>query len=331
MNIGDIAKMAGVSSAAVSRYFNHRSLSEEKRAAIQKVVEETGFRPSMQARTLRTKKTNLVGVVMPRINSSAVSRMVWGILSALNEAEYHMVLSDTQRSVDKEMEYLSFFACRQVDGILLLGTTMEEKERELLSEMSVPVLIIGQRLDGFPCIYQQDFEATYELTKLALEGGSRFPCFIGADDRDFAVGKGRRQGFEKACAEKGVPLTEDRFVVAEFSVDAGREKAKELYERYPGLDALLCATDDMAVGAIQFLKEQGVNVPGQVQVAGHGDAQVSRVISPSLTTVHFDYGQTGRLAAQKLVSLIEKGVISKPSLSMDYGIVRRESTREKEG
>ncbi|MBQ1492916.1 MAG: LacI family DNA-binding transcriptional regulator, partial [Blautia sp.] len=70
MNIGDIAKMAGVSSAAVSRYFNHRSLSEEKRAAIQKVVEETGFRPSMQARTLRTKKTNLVGVVMPRINSS---------------------------------------------------------------------------------------------------------------------------------------------------------------------------------------------------------------------------------------------------------------------
>ena len=96
MNIAEIAKMAGVSKAAVSRYLNNGYISEEKREAIRKVVEETGYRPSVQAQTLRTRKTRMIGVIVPKISSTSVARVVEGILSTLNERGYQMLLAVAQ-------------------------------------------------------------------------------------------------------------------------------------------------------------------------------------------------------------------------------------------
>lgn len=96
MNISEIAKLAGVSSAAVSRYFNNGYISEEKKEAIRKVVEQTGYRPSVQAQTLRTKKTKMIGVIVPKVASTSIGKIVEGILSVLNESGYQMLLAVTQ-------------------------------------------------------------------------------------------------------------------------------------------------------------------------------------------------------------------------------------------
>lgn len=104
MNIGEIAKLAGVSSAAVSRYFNHGYISEEKKEAIRKVVEETGYRPSLQAQTLRTKKTRMIGVIVPKIASASIGKVVEGILSVLNNSEYQTLMAVTQNNPEKELE-----------------------------------------------------------------------------------------------------------------------------------------------------------------------------------------------------------------------------------
>ena len=92
MNIAEIAKLAGVSSAAVSRYFNNGHISEEKKEAIRKIVEETGYRPSVQAQTLRTKKTKMIGVIVPKVASASIGRIVEGILSVLNDSQYQTLL-----------------------------------------------------------------------------------------------------------------------------------------------------------------------------------------------------------------------------------------------
>ena len=103
MNIAEIAKLAGVSPAAVSRYFNNGYISDEKRKAIRRVVEQTGYRPSLQAQTLRTKRTKLIGVIVPRINSGAVGSIVAGVLSVLDAGGYQMLLADTQNAPEKEI------------------------------------------------------------------------------------------------------------------------------------------------------------------------------------------------------------------------------------
>ena len=110
MNIAEIAKRAGVSSAAVSRYFNDGYISEEKREKIRRVVEETGYRPSVQAQTLRTKKTKMIGVIVPKVASASIGRVVEGILSVLNGRKYQMLLAVTQNDPEKELEYLDAFS-----------------------------------------------------------------------------------------------------------------------------------------------------------------------------------------------------------------------------
>ena len=122
MNIAEIAKRAGVSSAAVSRYFNDGYISEEKREKIRRVVEETGYRPSVQAQTLRTKKTKMIGVIVPKVASASIGRVVEGILSVLNGRKYQMLLAVTQNDPEKELEYLDAFSEKQVDGVILVAT-----------------------------------------------------------------------------------------------------------------------------------------------------------------------------------------------------------------
>ena len=118
MNISEIAKLAGVSSAAVSRYFNQGDIAEEKREAIRKVVDATGYRPSVQAQTLRTKKTKMIGVIVPKIASASIGRVVEGILSVLNKSGYQMLLAVTQNNPKKELEYLTTLREKQVDGVI---------------------------------------------------------------------------------------------------------------------------------------------------------------------------------------------------------------------
>ena len=117
MNINEIAELAGVSRATVSRYLNDGYVSEEKRAAIRKVIEETGYRPSQQARNLRSKVTKLVGVIIPDIESGSVSQMVSGISEVLSVKGYQLLLADTRNNTRAELKYLRIFEKNQVDGI----------------------------------------------------------------------------------------------------------------------------------------------------------------------------------------------------------------------
>ena len=124
MNINEIASLAGVSRATVSRFLNNGYVSEEKRQRIKKVIDETGYRPSAQAQTLRTKKTNLVGVIIPKINSDSIGRMVAGISLVLSQAGYQLLLANTDNNEKEEIKYLKVLAEKQVDGIILIGTVI---------------------------------------------------------------------------------------------------------------------------------------------------------------------------------------------------------------
>lgn len=126
MNINEIARLAGVSRATVSRYLNKGYVSEEKKEIIRKVIEETGYQPSAQAQTLRTKKTSLVGVILPKINSDTISREVAGISDVLTARGYQLILANTNNNLDEELKYLSLFTRKHkqmLKDIRILGDT----------------------------------------------------------------------------------------------------------------------------------------------------------------------------------------------------------------
>ncbi len=321
MNIAEIAKLAGVSSAAVSRYFNNGYISEEKREAIRKVVNETGYRPSIQAQTLRTKKTKMIGVIVPKIASASIGRIVEGILSILNESEYQMILAVTQNDPKKEQEYLSSFNDKLVDGVILIATVFTTGHKRILKNMSVPVVIVGQQLSGYCCVYHDDYHASYELTKLLLEKGRKNLGYIGAIQQDKAVGMERYRGFKDAVHDMNCDELAKNYVVASFTVNSGYEKMGELFEKCKGLNGVLCATDTMAAGAMQYLHEHGIEIPGQILVAGQGDSDMAKVTTPPLITIHYSYEKSGELAVDMLMEVLNLGGTQLKEIKLGYYIV----------
>ncbi len=319
MNIADIAKMAGVSRAAVSRYFNNGYISEEKQKAVRKVVEETGYRPSIQAQTLRTKKTKMIGVIVPKISSSSIGRIVEGMLYEFNKSEYRMMLAVTQNNPQKEVEYLSAFNEKQVDGVILVATVFLAEHRRALKSLSVPVVIVGQYLSGYCCVYHDDYHACYDITKLLLEKGRTKLGYMSAIWKDKAAGEARYKGFCDAVRDMGYKMLADNVVTADFTVASGYENARELLGKCDTLNGLICATDAMALGAMQYFQEHNIAVPEEILVAGHGGSEITRIAVPALITARYFYEKSGELAVRRLMELMrqEESVVKEVKLGYE--------------
>ncbi len=305
MTINEIAKMAGVSNAAVSRYLNGGSLSQEKRERIKAAIDETGYQPDTYAQMLRTRKVRQIGVIVPKINSTAVAEATAGISDILNRENYMFLLANTDNDEKKELEYLSLFGANRAAGVILLATVITPEHEEMLSHMRIPVVLVGQRHRQFPCVYHNDYEAARELDELVLKKGRRHIGYIGVTQRDVAVGYLRRKALVDACREYGIAEDEICFAEGDFSHGSGYEQARLLLERAPALDAIVCATDTAAVGAIQTARQVGRRVPEDLSVVGIGDSWASRVVEPALTTAHYFYEESGREAARMMLSLLE--------------------------
>lgn len=329
MNINEIAKLAGVSRATVSRYLNQGYVSEDKKLRIQKVIDETGYQPSASAQTLRSKKTNIIGVIIPKINSDSISRMVSGISHVLSKQNYQLLLACTENTEARELEYLKLFRDNHVDGIILLGTIFTDEHLEAFTQLSVPIVILGQDLSGYSCVYHDDYEAAKELTAALIPTGTIFG-YLGANPADIAVGKNRLEGFLCAMQEHAIPESAYHTRLCTFSMESGYEQARALLCDCPNTDTLICATDTIAVGALLYLQEQGIHIPDKLQIAGLNDSTLSHVTSPALTTVHFYYEEAGTEAAGILTRMIQEkngGSAAVKSLKLHYRLQRNASTR----
>ena len=327
MDINQIAQMAGVSRATVSRYLNDGYVSQEKRAAIKRVIDKTGYVPSRQAKTLRTGKTDVVGVIIPKINSASISRMVAGISSVLNDAGYQILLANTDNDAAREVDFMRLFTeRRQVDGIILIATIFTAEHHAAIEDLRVPVVVLDQNLPGYSCVHQDDYRAMRDIAELVLRH-AQYPGYIGVLEEDVSAGEMRHRGFMDACAQHGIDVPDSAQTRAEFTVDSGYSCAEAIMQARPETDALVCATDSIAYGALTYLREHGIDVPGTVQVSGVGDGELSQIVTPRLTTVHHHYKTSGVEAARMLLGLMSGDDSIPREIKMGYELVERESTR----
>lgn len=326
MTIKEIAQMAGVSSAAVSRYLNGGSLSQAKREAIAAAIAQTGYRPDAAAQSLRSKVTDYVGVIVPKINSDAVGRVTAGITQVLSQRGYLCLLANTDNDPEQELAYLDLFQTRSVAGIILMATVLTPRHQHALLNCSVPVVVAGQRTDGVPCVYHDDYNAARELMARLIRRGRRRVVYLGVTEQDVAVGLRRKQGAQAALSEAGLsPNLPCRS--ASFTLEGGRQAMEELLTEYPDLDGVMCATDLTALGAMDALRRAGKRLPQDVSVAGVDDNWADVYVTPQLTTAHFYYETCGSEAAGMLLSMVDRKGEPLPvrQTMLGYTVVERES------
>jgi len=325
MNISQIAKLAGVSPAAVSRFLNDGYLSEEKKKAIATVIEETGYVPSTQAQTLRTKKSKVIGVIIPKIDSDSISQVVAGISEVLNQNGYQMLLATTENDEKKELEYINTFKQNIVDGIILLGTIITPAHKTALKNLNIPVVILGQQSDFATCVYHDDYTSALELTRYVIQKGYKHLGYIGVPKNDIAVGNYRMMGFLDAVKEADLSVPDSAIEVGSFSKENGYENAKKIIDNNAEVNILICATDTIALGAIEYLHEQDILIPKDIAIAGFGDSKASSILNPSLTTVHYFYRESGLEGAKLLLDKIKNPDNPNKSIKLGFDLVKNKS------
>ena len=159
--------------------------SKEK---IKKVLDETGFTPQRQAKGMRTKKTNLIGVIVPKISSETPARVVEGITEGLSPKGYDILIANTNLSIEKEIEYLNIFKSNQVDGVIFMATKITNKHIEVIRNLEVPIVVVAQDIENYPSVYFNEFQATEDIVNYLIKKGYKKLGYIGVYEEDKAVG-----------------------------------------------------------------------------------------------------------------------------------------------
>lgn len=319
MTIKEIAALADVSPSAVSRYLNNGYISREKKERIRAIIEQTGYSPSIHAQTLRTRKTMIIGVVVPKLNSESVSQIISGINQALSENGYQMLLADTENDTGKELEYLNLFKNNPVDGIILIGTSITGKHKVFMKSNTIPMVVVGQQTEMVSCIYHDDATAAYALTERMILSGKKKFAFLGVTPEDPACGIKRKQGFLDALSDYHLEFNQKLEEVCEFTIQSGYKHMDTIMKRTQNFDGVFCATDLIAAGAMKRLKEEHLDIPKQVAITGVGNDQICTAILPRLTTAHYHYRTCGRHAVNLLMGLITNNdkIISQTKLGFE--------------
>ncbi len=324
MNITELAALAGVSKTAVSRYFNGGYLSPEKRAAIDAAVKATGYAPSEAARGLRTRRTRQIGVVMPRLSSESTARVVDGISLVLADKGYRLLLANTANIPAREVEYLDALRQSGVDGLIFLASVFTPEHRAVLKSIHIPVVIVAQQYEGYNCVYHDDLGAARDLTALLIRRGVR-PAYIGVTAQDRAAGWARHEGYVQALKQAGLAPRAEEMYLSGFRMEDGYDRARALLaQRRPG--GIFCATDAIAIGAMQACREAGLQVGRDVLVAGVGDSAMGRVTAVPLTSAHLHYKTSGQEAAQLMLKLLRRQGAGTRAVCLGYEIIERAST-----
>lgn len=306
LTIKEIAERANVSRTTVSRVLNSSGyVSEEAKKRVLKVIEETGYVPSENAKSLRTKKTKVIGVILPKISTETSSRLVNGIDEVLAKEGYQILLANTNLIPEKEIEFLRLLKSRHVDGIILSATNTNQPLVEEIQRLNIPFVMVGQSVSGLSNVVFDDYHATKDMVNLLREKGHQRIAFIGVDEKDRAVGYLRKMGYLDSMKESNLPIETGWVQKGIFDIESGYGCMKailNLSQNKP--TAVLAVTDRLAIGAMQYLKQVGLLIPDDIAVAGMGGSELSMFISPPLTTIDFSIEDAGRESASMLLEKI---------------------------
>ncbi|WP_078378807.1 LacI family DNA-binding transcriptional regulator [Sutcliffiella halmapala] len=325
--INKIAELAKVSRTTVSRVINDSpNVSDAARSRVLKVIEETGYVPSEQAKSLRTKKTKVIGVILPKISTETSSKIVSGLDEVLAPFGYQILLASTNLQKEKEIEFLHLLKVRQVDGIILVATNADESLVKEILQLKKPMVVIGQEIPGVSNVLYGDYHAARDLVSLMINKGHKKIAFIGVDESDVAVGVKRKKGYLDVMQENKLTIEDQWIQKGIFDIDSGYDAMKKILDKSTTIPtAVFAVTDRLAIGAMQCLKEKGFVIPEDIAITGIGASELSQYVTPSLTTVDYLNKQAGREAAKIILQSIQQEEYSINKINLEYRLIERNS------
>ncbi len=327
--IEEVAQLAGVAPITVSRVLNKpETVSESTRAAVWAAIEEIGYIPNRLAGGLASNTSRTVGMVLPYIDNPAFAERVQGVTDVMSAAGYTLLLGLSGYSPETELEHVISFLGQRVAGLILTGTSHAERTYSLLARAGVPVVevpLISGRLIDMAVGYSND-GASYSMMEHLARCGYRKIALISTPTANDQIVIDRRNGYLKAVQDFGLINDPSLMLETKVGVVSGAKAFVELLSRHPDVDAVFCTSDVKAIGCILEAKRRGIDVPGDIGIAGYDDIELAQEFLPPLTSVRLQRYQIGTEAARMLLQRFQGQMPPQKTVDLGFEIIGRGST-----
>jgi LacI family gluconate utilization system Gnt-I transcriptional repressor len=325
ITLHDVARIAGVAPITASRAVNTPDrVSEEVRARVQEAIARTGYVPNRLAGGLASTRSRLVAAVVPTISGPVFLQTVQSLTEALADHGYQLMLGQAGYTAAREDALLDAIIGRRPDGIVLTGIMHSTQGRRRLLASGIPVVETWD-LTTTPIDMLVGFSHTEVgeavARRLHAKGRRRLAAVAGNDER----AQRRVAAFAAAARKLGLPEVQVASVPAPTTLKSGRQALATLVPSEPGIDAVFCSSDLLALGVLTEARARGVAVPGQLAVVGFGDQDFAADVEPALTTVHIDGAAIGRQAAHFIVERAEGRAVEPRVVDIGFSLVERAS------
>ncbi|MDQ1643095.1 MAG: LacI family transcriptional regulator [Actinomycetota bacterium] len=327
--IYDVARLADVSPATVSRVLNDRSdVNPEMARRVRASVEMLGYRPNSVARNLRRRVASVWALIISDIENPHFTALVRGVEDVASSNGYSVVLCNSDEELGKERSYIDVALAERMAGVVISPSSDRDSAVGPLLDAGVPVVTIDRRLRNSPVdsVVVTNKKGAQEATRHLLDGGYRRVACITGPTRTTTASQ-RLAGYRAALSEAGLSHDPSLVVVADYKEAGGAEAARTLLALPEPPDALFVANSLMTMGALGWLTEAGVSIPDQVGLVGFDDLPWSRLVHPRLTAVAQPTYHLGRTAAQMLVERAVDPGSSVRSVTLPTSLVVRDSSR----
>lgn len=333
--IKDVAKLAGVSISTVSRVINDsKPVSSEVKEKVLAAIEELGYKPNEVARTLVTKKSYLIGVIVSDIGNSYVAQMVRGIEEVGRMYNYDILLCSSYGDKNTELRFIQLLNRKQVEGIILISEIMNEGIKEQIENSKIPFVYLNRyyHINDFPTVSIDDFDASYEMTNYLISlGHKNIACVSVKNENDCSVENLKMAGYKKAIEEFGEG---DEILVCAngYTIEEGYEIGRDILKFIDEYDvsAVFCSHDELAIGLINFLYDNNIRVPQDISVTGYGDIKIASVFRPKLTTIKEPHYDMGAVAIRRIIKELKGEEVDKTQIRLPFQIVKRGSCEKAE-
>lgn len=333
VTITKLAEQLKVSPSTISRALqNHPSIGKETSKKVQKLAAKLGYFPNSIASNLRRKKTNLIGVIVPRIDRHFHSHSISGIEEVANKSGYYVAIFQSDNSYRKEVENVRMLLSNRADGVIacLALETTDFSHFKKFRENNVPLVFYDRVCYEIESgkVLINDFEAAFKATEHLISAGCKRIGHV-AGNQNSAIFRSRLQGYQAALQKHGFPADETLICYGNtLSREEGQELATYLLFSAHPPDGLFCANDNTAVSAIQVAKKANLRVPAELAVVGFSNTPASTIIEPALTTIDDHAFEMGQTAARLLIRQIENHDenIASETIFIRNDLVVREST-----
>lgn len=332
VTIKDVAREAGVAISTVSYALNDSApVKAETRERILKAVEELGYRPSTIARGLATRRTNAIGLIIPRPAGKAFSDQVLldllrGIGDAANGQGYNILLA-FENSKDSEHDYWSIYRTKAVDGILFMSPKVNETRYYELVDRKFPFVLLGRSLErqDMNVVDIDNVVGGYQATEHLIVLGHTKIGFISPGPLSYLLSADRLQGYKQALEDYELPYNEELVAVGSFTQESGYSAMQELLQRDVQLSAVFVGDDLLALGAMEAIRAAGLRIPEDVAVLGFNDSLAARIANPSLTSVRVPTYETGFQGTEILIRNIRYPKTKPKNVVLRTDLVVRQS------